>query len=99
MSILILIRQKQSASYDPFYDGLPALYGHWLFASVDGNRGRVYGGVYEVEMYVSLLDFFYVTLNSIMTRVTIPIVGERDGKIREKSLTGKGKLPFLAYCP
>jgi hypothetical protein len=53
MLISVLIRQKLSVSYDPFCDGWPVLYGHWLFACADENRERFYGGAYVVEMYVS----------------------------------------------
>jgi hypothetical protein len=52
-TILISIRRKQSASYDPFYDGWPILYGHLQFASFHENRERSCGDVYVVEMCAS----------------------------------------------
>jgi hypothetical protein len=52
-AILILIRQKPSVSYDPFYDGWPTLCDHWQSACADENRERSYGGACVAEMYVS----------------------------------------------
>jgi hypothetical protein len=51
--ISVSIRQKRSASYDPFYDDWPILYVHWQFACACGNRERSCGDAYVVEMYVS----------------------------------------------
>jgi hypothetical protein len=59
--ILTLIRQKQSVSYDPFYDGWPAPCAHWRFAYAHGNHERTSGDVCVVEMYASFKKFLYVT--------------------------------------
>jgi hypothetical protein len=56
--ISVLIRQKPSVSYDPFYGGWPILYDHWQSAYAYETRERFCGGVYVVEMSVSFKFFF-----------------------------------------
>jgi hypothetical protein len=92
ITISVSIRRKRSVSYDPFYGGWPILYAHWQSACADESREHACGGVYVVGMYVSLLIICLLNyLKSIMLRVTIPVAGEREGKIREKTQSGNRK--------
>jgi hypothetical protein len=91
-----LIRQKQSVSYDPFYDGWPVLCGHWPFAYAGGNHERSYGDVYVVEMYVSFDDFYFFTLPKIDhddgSPYPLPVKG--TAKLGKKHRPAREKLPF-----